>query len=54
MKEKENAPEIELYPDEWRSERGKPIEPVFGKGLPFLFRFLVAVVILTAIKTYFR
>jgi hypothetical protein len=40
-----NRPELDLMPGEYKSERKKPREPIFGPGLPsalaYLFGFAV-------------
>jgi hypothetical protein len=36
---------VDLMPNEWRSEREKPREPIFGSGLPGAIAYLVGFVI---------
>jgi hypothetical protein len=38
---KRMRPEIELLPRDWKSERPKPKEPIFGPGLPGALAYAV-------------
>lgn len=42
--------DIELDPQDWRSEREKPHEPFFGPGLPQFIFLVTLVLIISYIK----
>jgi len=50
-----NEPEkmIDLNPREWRSEREKPREPIFGPGLPGALAYVVAWIVTFSAIYYF-
>jgi hypothetical protein len=39
---------IELNPREWRSEREKPREPIFGPGLPGALAYFITWVVVAS------
>lgn len=39
---------VDLYPYEWKSEREKPREPLFGPGLPGAIAYLVGFAVMFA------
>jgi hypothetical protein len=43
---------VELAPHEWKSEREKPREPLFGPGLPFFVAFIVGLAIVSVAHQY--
>lgn len=49
---------LDLEPSEWRSEREKPREPFFGKGLgpglAWLLGFSLMVTIVHVVRAYLR
>ena len=51
-----NEPEkvVELLPNEWKSEREKPREPIFGSGLPGALAYLVGFVIVFSVLYAFK
>lgn len=45
MRDENDLPPVDLKPQEWRSEREKPREPIFGKGAgAFLGELLIAAI----------
>jgi hypothetical protein len=46
--------DFDLEPYNWKSERAKPREPVFGPGLPGTLAWLVGFVIVFSVTYYFR
>lgn len=47
-------PEIDLSPREWKSDREKPREPMFGPGAPGAIAYLVTFVIVFTLSTMVR
>lgn len=45
---------IDLDPKNYRSERKKPHEPIFGPGLPDAVAYLIGMFAVMAILYYFR
>lgn len=45
---------IDLQPQEWRSERDKPHEPLFGPGAPAAIAWLIGFGIVVTVTYYFR
>jgi hypothetical protein len=48
-----NRPEIELKPSEWKSERPKPREPIFGSGAPDALAYVLGWVATVAAVYWF-
>jgi len=46
--------DLDLPPHEWKSERKKPREPIFGPGLPGALAWIVGFTIMFSISYYFR
>jgi hypothetical protein len=44
--------DVELHPKEWRSERDKPREPFFGKGLPGGLAYLAGFIVMFTVIYY--
>lgn len=44
--------DLDLNPNEWKSERDRPKEPFFGKGLPGAIAFAIGVIIAGLVKHY--
>jgi hypothetical protein len=46
--------DFDLEPQNWKSERAKPREPIFGPGLPGAIAWVVGFAIVFSITYYFR
>lgn len=46
--------DLDLAPHEWVSERGKPVEPFFGKGAPAGLAYAVGFLIMASVTYLFR
>jgi hypothetical protein len=45
--------DFDLEPQNWKSERAKPKEPIFGPGLPGALAWVISFAVAVAIRYYF-
>lgn len=45
---------VELLPNEWKSEREKPREPIFGPGLPDAIAYVIGFVIVFSVLYWIK